>query len=147
MKKTLPPTWFFGAIILAAALHYLLPLRQLLLLPWRLLGLIPLIIGIVLNLAADHAFKKLNTTVKPFERSNALITNGVFRLTRNPMYLGMTLMLLGIALMLGSTTPLAVVVVLAVLFDRLFITPEERMLEETFGDEFRAYRKRVRRWI
>lgn len=85
--------------------------------------------------------------MKPFEESSALVTHGVFRISRNPMYLGMTLMLLGIALFLGSVTPFLVVIALPVIFDRVFISPEERMLEETFGDQFREYRKRVRRWI
>jgi len=147
MKKPLPPTYFLGAIVLAVILHFLLPLRQLLAFPWRLLGLVPLVIGIVLNLLADRALKQHDTTVKPFEESNALVTGGVFRLTRNPMYLGMTLILLGIAMLLGSATPFAVVPIAGVLFDRVFISPEERMLEDTFGDQFRECRKRVRRWI
>ncbi len=77
MKKPLPPAYFLGAIILSIALHFLLPLRQLLFFPWRLVGLVPMFIGIVLNLLADQAFKKHSTTVKPFEESNALITAGV----------------------------------------------------------------------
>ena len=59
----------------------------------------------------------------------------------------MTLILLGVALLLGSLTPFAVVIVLPILFDRAFISPEEEMLEDTFGDQFREYRERVRRWI
>ena len=147
MKRQLPPTYFLGAIVAAVALHFLLPVRQLLLFPWRLIGIAPLLIGIVLNLVADKSFKKHDTTVRPFEESSKLVTGGVFGITRNPMYLGMSLILLGIALLLGSATPLIVVVVLPVLFDRVFITPEEKMLEDEFGDDFRRYRKRVRRWI
>ena len=147
MKKLLPPTYFLSAIIVSVALHFLLPLHQLISFPWRLVGLVPLIIGIVLNLLADQAFKKHATTVKPFEKSNALVTGGVFGISRNPMYLGMTLILLGLALLLGSATPFAVVAVLAILFDRIFIAPEESMLEDTFGDTFRQYLKSVRRWI
>jgi len=147
MKSPLPPTYFLGAIVLAVALHFLLPLRQLLAFPWRLAGLVPLVLGVALNLLADQTFKKHHTTVKPFEESNALVTSGVFGLSRNPMYLGMTLIILGMALLLGSATPWFVVVLLPFLFDRVFIAPEEKMLEETFGDEFRAYRKRVRKWI
>jgi protein-S-isoprenylcysteine O-methyltransferase Ste14 len=63
------------------------------------------------------------------------------------MYLGMTLILLGIAALLGSTTPFVVVPVFTVLLDRIFIVQEEQMLEATFGDQFRQYRKKVRRWI
>lgn len=88
-----------------------------------------------------------DTAVKPFEKSSSLVTGGVFGISRNPMYLGMTLVLLGAALLLGSLTPFAVVIALPILFDRLFISPKEQMLEGTFGDQFREYRERVRRWI
>ena len=147
MKKVLPPTYFLAAIVLALILHFMVPVHQLLSFPWRFLGLAPLVVGIVLNLLADQTFKKHDTTVKPFEESNALVIGGVFNISRNPMYLGMTLILLGIALLLGSATPFGVVIILAVLFDHVFIVPEERMLEETFGDQFRQYRNRVRKWI
>jgi len=147
MKRTLPPAYFFRAIVLSVALHFLLPLRQLLVFPWRLIGLAPLLVGIVLNLLADQTFNKHNTTVKPFETSSALITGGVFGISRNPMYLGMTLILLGIAAFLGSATPFAAAPVYAISIDRSFIIPEEQMLVETFGDRFREYRERVRRWI
>lgn len=147
MKKLLPTTYFFGAIVLAVALHVLFPLRQLMAFPWRLTGLAPLFLGILLNLLADQGFKKHDTTVKPFRKSRSLVTEGVFRISRNPMYVGMTLVLVGIALLLGSLSPFTVAVVLPILFDRVFIRPEERMLEDTFGDRFREYRRRVRRWI
>lgn len=147
MRKTLPPTYFFGALVLAIALHLLLPLRQLLSFPWRLTGFAPLAIGILLNLLADRAFKRHETTVKPLEKSSALVTERVFGISRNPMYLGMTLILLGVALLLGSLTPFAMVIALPILLDRVFISPEETMLEETFGDRFQEYCERVRRWI
>ena len=146
-KKPLPLTYFLGAIILCIALHFLVPMRQLLVLHWRFIGIVPLLLGSVLNLMADQALKKHNTTVKPFVESSALITTGVFRLTRNPMYLGMSLILLGIVLLLGSTTPFAVAIVLPFLFDRIFIEPEEAMLKKSFGDQFTSYQSRVRRWI
>jgi protein-S-isoprenylcysteine O-methyltransferase Ste14 len=126
MRKPLPLSYFRGAIILAVSLHFLVPVRQVLAFPWRLLGLAPLVIGLVLNLLADQAFKRRHdTTVKPFEKSSALITDGVFSITRNPMYLGMTLILFGVAMLLGSATPFAIVIVLAALLDRVFIAPEE----------------------
>jgi protein-S-isoprenylcysteine O-methyltransferase Ste14 len=101
----------------------------------------------VLNLLADRAFERHGTTVKPFEESSSLVTDGVFRITRNPMYLGMTLILLRIAMFLGSAAPFAIVVLLAVLLDRVFIVPEQRNLLDTFGTSFREYQGRVRRWI
>ena len=147
MKKTMPPTYFLGAIILSVALHFLLPVQQLLAFPWRLIGLAPLVAGIVLNLLADQAFKKHDTTVKPFQKSSTLVTGGAFAISRNPMYLGMTLILFGIAFLLGSATPFIPVLLFALVIDRSFIVVEDRMLEDTFGAQFREYRERVRRWI
>jgi len=147
VKKTLPPTYFLCAIVFAATLHWLLPVRQLIAFPWRLAGLLPLVAGIASNLIADQALKRHRTTVRPFEESSALVTTGIFAISRNPMYAGMTLILLGVALLLGSLTPFAVVIVLPVLFGLAFVGPEEAMLEERFGDRFREYRARVRKWI
>jgi len=147
MNRLLPTSYFFGALVLTGLLHFALPLRRLLAFPWRLTGLLPLGAGIALNLLADRAFKNHHTTVKPFEASRSLVTRGVFRISRNPMYLGMTLAVFGIALLLGTATPLLVTVVLAVILDRVFIAPEERMLQSTFGEEFRQYRRQVRRWF
>ena len=100
-----------------------------------------------LNLRADGIFKKAHTTIKPFEVSSVLVKNGVFGRTRNPMYLGMAMIVFGIALAMGSLTPMFVAVALPIVLDRVFIVHEERMLEKTFGEEFRAYRRRVRRWM
>jgi len=147
MKKPLPPTYFLGALILSGLLHFIVPLAMLLDWPWRGVGVLPLIVGIVLNMTADKAFKQRNTAVKPFEESSVLITDGVFRLSRNPMYLGMVMILIGVALLAGSATPWTAVVLFAVLMDRLFMVPEERMLEQKFGEAFSRYKRNVRRWI
>lgn len=147
VKKVLPPTYLFVSILLMALLHYLFSGAKVIPFPWRLFGAIPLALGITVNLVADKAFKKANTTVKPFEESTALITGGVFRISRNPMYLGFVLILVGIAVLIGSLSPFFVVLAFAVLMDVLFIRAEERMLHETFGQAWVEYKKKVRRWI
>lgn len=146
-KRVLPPAILLGAIGLAAGLHLVVPLRQVVPFPWRLCAAIPLLLGMALNLRADGIFKKAHTTIKPFEVSSVLVKNGVFGRTRNPMYLGMAMIVFGIALAMGSLTPMFVAVALPIVLDRVFIVHEERMLEKTFGEEFRAYRRRVRRWM
>jgi len=146
-KRVLPPSYLFVSIVTMAALHLLLPLRRIILFPFNLVGAIPLALGIALNLIANRAFKKNKTTVKPFEKSTALITSGVFRISRHPMYLGFVLILTGVAILMGSLTPYLIVVAFAILMDVIFVRSEEEMLEDTFGDAWLKYKKRVRRWI
>jgi protein-S-isoprenylcysteine O-methyltransferase Ste14 len=146
-QSVFPPTYLFVAIVFILALHFLLPGAHIIGLPWNILGVIPLAAGIIMNLMADGAFKKAGTTVKPYQESVALITNGVFRVSRHPMYVGFVLILLGIAILLGSVTPYIVILVFAVLMDVMFIRIEEHMLEETFGGTWLTYKNQVRRWI
>jgi protein-S-isoprenylcysteine O-methyltransferase Ste14 len=147
MTKILPPTYFFAAIALTIALHFLFPVATFIPLPWRFAGLLLIAAGIPLNIAADRQFKRRNTTAKPFEKSSALVTDGVCRWSRNPMYLGMVLIVSGIAVIERSVTPWIVVAALAVLLERIFILREENMLQEAFGTVFQEYRMRTRRWL
>lgn len=146
-KKVLPPTYFNLALLLSLILHFLIPIDKIIRFPWNLLGLIPALIGVVLNLHADRSFKQFSTTVKPFQESTALIQNGTFSFTRNPMYLGMTLILLGLSIFLGSISPYVIVIFYIILMDRIFIRVEEHMLADTFESEWLEYKKKTRRWI
>ncbi len=146
-KKVLPPTYLLIAIVLMLVLHFLLPVYKIIPIPWNILGVVPLALGIALNWVADRAFHQVQTTVKPFEKSAALITTGAFRIARNPMYLGYVLILIGVAVIVRSLTPYAVVLIFAVLMDRVFIRGEEQMLEEKFGQDWLEYARAVRRWM
>ncbi len=146
-KRPLPPTYIFVSLVFMLLLYFLFPVATVVPFPWNLLGAVPLVAGVFINLVADGVFKKRDTTVKPFEESNVLITDGVFQITRHPMYLGMVFILAGIAVLLGKLTPFVVVPVFACLMDAVFIRVEERMLEEKFPHAWREYKKRVRRWI
>ena len=126
--KILPPVYFLLALVAMAALHYLLPVAQYLSFPRTLIGLLPLGIGVGINIAADRQFKRHQTTVKPFQRSSALVTGFPFSVSRNPLYVG-----------LAAAFP--------ILLDLRFVRVEERMLAETFGSEWESYRARVRRWL
>ena len=146
MTKLLPPSYFFAAIAFALAAHFLFPIAVIIPGSLRLAGLLAIAAGIALNIVADRQFKDRGTEVKPFKRSTALVTDGVFRFSRNPMYLGMVLIISGVALLLATLSPWIAALALALLLDRAFIVREEAMLEETFGAAFEQYRRRVRRW-
>jgi protein-S-isoprenylcysteine O-methyltransferase Ste14 len=113
----------------------------------NLIGLFPFLIGVALNIIADRDFKRYQTTVKPYEESATLLTEGVYRYSRHPMYLGFVLILLGISLLLGSISPYVVVLIFAILMEIVFIRVEEEMLSETFQGEWRQYKSKVRKWI
>jgi protein-S-isoprenylcysteine O-methyltransferase Ste14 len=145
--RLLPPSYLFAAIVLQLVLHFFLPIGTLFSGLWRLLGLIPLAIGLVLNLRADAALHKANTTVKPDEAPRELVTAGPYGFSRHPMYLGFVLILFGVAALLGSVTPLLVVPIFGAAMEMVFIRKEEQTMAATFGNRWTEYRSRVRRWF
>ena len=142
-----PPVYLYSAVIFMLILHFLIPLLDFISYPFTLLGIIPLIIGFIINLLADSTFKRENTTVKPILETRVLITNGIFNLTRNPMYLGFGMILIGIAILLGTFTPFIIVTGYLIFLDIVFIRFEEQKLEQKFGDKWLEYKNNVRRWI
>lgn len=146
-KKIFPPTYLLISILVILGLGLLFPKPQIIPPFWNLLGLLPLTVGVWLNLSADRAFHRAHTTVEPFAQPSTLMTNGVFQITRNPMYLGFALILIGIAILLRSLLPYLVVVAFVLLIDQQFIRIEEQMLADQFGGQYKAYQKKTRRWL
>jgi protein-S-isoprenylcysteine O-methyltransferase Ste14 len=105
--------------------------------------------GIAVAVAGIVEFRRARTTVNPMqpEKASSLVDGGILRITRNPMYLGMALVLLGWAIWLGSLVALLVLPLFTAYLTRFQIIPEERALAAAFGDAFAAYRHRVRRWL
>jgi protein-S-isoprenylcysteine O-methyltransferase Ste14 len=145
--KLLPPTVFYTLLILSIASHFAVPTLMLIRPPFSFLGVPLILFGAGLNIWADSLFKKRNTPVKPMEMPVTFVTDGPFRISRHPMYLGMAAILLGVAIVLGSILPFAFPILFVALMERLFIPLEEANLERAFGDDYRAYKQRVRRWI
>ena len=146
-RRILPLAWLLIFLITQAGLHYYLPFVQLLDAPLHRLGIIPLVAGIVIMVSGARAFNREDTPLIPFETSTALVTSGPFRFTRNPMYLGMTLILTGTALLFGSLAPLMTVGLFFYVIRWQYVIPEEHMMKEIFADEYHLYCKRVRRWL
>lgn len=105
--------------------------------------------GLAFSLLGVWAFRASRTTVNPLkpERASALVTDGVYRLTRNPMYVGMAFVLLAWAVYLSAMLPFVGIAVFVAFITRLQIVPEERVLHGRFGDTYAAYAARVRRWL
>ena len=107
------------------------------------------VLGIAFSVAGALAFRRAKTTKNPMkpQTASALVVVGVYKLTRNPMYLGLLLVLLGWALFLWSAWSLLGPLVFALYISRFQIGPEERVLATLFGSEYSAYKAKVRRWL
>ena len=105
--------------------------------------------GAAICLWGALSFRLASTTLDPRvpHRSSQLVDGGIYRFTRNPMYLGMALSLLGYGLWLGKGSAVLVVVAFILYLTRFQIIPEERALAQRFGDSFNTYCQRVRRWL
>lgn len=115
---------------------------------WSVLLLV--LVGLAFDVAGLLAFRASRTTVNPLrpERASALVTRGVYRITRNPMYVGMAFLLLAWGIYLAHWPALLLGPAAYVLYlTRFQIVPEERALLALFGEEYRTYRARVRRWL
>lgn len=107
------------------------------------------LVGLAFDVAGLHAFRRARTTVNPLRPggASALVVGGVYRATRNPMYVGLALLLLAWTVYLGAPLALLGVAAFVAYITRFQIVSEERVLAQKFGPEFGAYRSRVRRWL
>lgn len=143
----IPPVWFTLAVVAMALLDKLAPLKRWLEPPETFWGWAVVASGLGLAAWGAGLFYRLGTGIRPFTPVTRLVLAGPYRFTRNPMYLGMMLVLAGIALFQGSVTPWLILPPFAWVIQTLFIRREEAMLDGLFGEEYRAYRQRVRRWL
>ncbi|MFP8881577.1 MAG: isoprenylcysteine carboxylmethyltransferase family protein [Myxococcota bacterium] len=146
-KLLLPPVYFLIALCLMAGLHHFFPVYRLIPAPYFNWGFVLVSLGGVINFSGVPLFVRNKTTIRPFKESSSLITSGVYRFSRNPLYLGMTIILSGMAIFFGTATPFLVPLMFPFLIIKQFISVEESMLTDRFGEEYIVYRKRVRRWI
>ena len=142
-----PPVWLAFGVVAVCGLAEWYPGPRFASPLTRIAGDAIIIAGLLLIVVAGGQFRRAGTDLVPFREVSALVTNGVYRFTRNPMYLGMALVLLGCAVTVGSVTALIMPMVFAAIIELRFIRPEEAMLRELFPEEFLAYCARVRRWI
>jgi protein-S-isoprenylcysteine O-methyltransferase Ste14 len=142
-----PPALFLGTLAIALLLHWLRPLHLLLPLVARLLGLVVLILSWLLVRSAEHAMKRSGTNIRPDQPTLAIVTDGPFRFTRNPMYLASIGLYLAVSLLVNTLWPLVFLPIMSAVLHWGVIRREERYLETKFGTPYRDYRSRVRRWI
>lgn len=145
-----PPLLLAAAIVLGLLLDWLLPaylLTVLLTLGQRIvIGIVLIGAGASFTIPAIRGFRSAGTNVEPWKASTALVTDGIFAWLRNPMYVGGTLFLVGLAMLLASDWMLVMTIVFALVVHFGVIRREERYLEAKFGEAYRTYRRQVRRY-
>ena len=113
----------------------------------RAAGVVLIALGIASAVAAERRFHAAGTPVPPTRPTKALVFDGIYKYTRNPMYLGMVLALASAAWLLNGAAPWLVLAVFGAIIRLRFIRHEEALMARTFGDRYLAYRTRVRRWL
>ena len=147
--KVPPPVVVIALAALMAGVAYAFPGAAIDIPARRVLAVVLAAIGIVCVGAGIKEFRRHETTIDPRDpqRSSSLVDTGIFRFTRNPMYLGLLVVLAGWAVFLGNLLPFLVLPMYVLYLGKYQIEPEERFLAAKFGDHFEAYRRKVRRWI
>lgn len=147
MQRLLPPHLFVLCGISSLAIGLLLPVVGPAALPFRLIGVPVLIAGVLLTVRSASHFERAETNIKTFDDPGVLVGTGPFRFSRNPMYLGFTVALVGLSLIVASLSAFAGPALFWLLADRWYIPFEERRMAAAFGPAYRQYRSMVPRWI
>ncbi len=146
-KRVLPPRIFQIALLMIIGVHFIIPVYYIFHSPIRFIGLLPVAVGCWLNIYSDRLIKQHKTTIKPFEKPTAMIKNGPFRYSRNPIYLGMVLIVLGGSVISGAITSFLIPPVFAIVLHYKYILAEEKNMGEQFGEIYADYKARVRCWV
>ena len=142
-----PPFIFLGFILAASAIQYCWPFSFLSSIGFKLIGVVVILIGLAIVVAAGLIFKKVDTNIEPWKPTSKIVSSGVFAYSRNPIYVAFCLAPIGIGFIVGSFWILMSFVPAAITVYFVAIKKEEAYLEKKFGDEYRAYKNNVRRWL
>lgn len=134
-------------LVLPILLHYLIPIKILIPSPYSYTGAIVMLLGLVLMIWTARVFRTAGTGFQLEGGGSALVTSGPFRFSRNPMYLGILIWLIGFAVLLGSLVVFFMSLIIFLLAQFILIPIEERRMEQIFGEDYKEYRGRVRRWL
>ena len=147
--KIPPPVYALTLGILMWLLNQYFPVAHWIHSPWNNIGKVLIAIAVSFDLWSLFLFFRSRTTPNPMKPDNAnkLVISGLYKISRNPMYVGLFTILLGYAIRLGSVTPFLLLPLFILLITTQQIIPEEDVLEKKFGKEYLDYKAQVRRWI
>lgn len=142
-----PPVLYGGALAVGAGLDWLIPLPLLAPGAGQAPGVVLILAGLALALRCVLLFRQAGTAVEPYKPSTAIVSSGPYRFSRNPIYVALTVVSVGIGLWANSAWMLGLLLPTLVIMRIAVIGPEERYLEAKFGAAYLDYKARVRRWL
>ena len=142
-----PPYLFGAAMVLGFLLDRAHPMPMMPRLAARAVGVLLFVTGIALASAAQAAMRRVGTNVRPDQPTTAIAVDGPFRYSRNPIYVAGLIVTLGVAVFANALAGVVLLLPVALVLHYGVVKREERYLEAKFGDVYRAYRSRVRRWL
>ncbi|WP_010628154.1 isoprenylcysteine carboxylmethyltransferase family protein [Halomonas sp. KM-1] len=143
----LPPSALLFTAVIMVLLDLYAPLVRLWETPYRWGGIAVLLVGLGIAQWHAHLFRRLETNIDTFGEPGSLTRQGLFAVTRNPMYLGFVIALTGLAICLGSAAPFLAALCFALLVNFWYIPVEERNMQHKFGQAYLDYKAAVRRWL
>ncbi len=146
-RRVVPPVYVLISVLAMLILDLAIPGPRIIPKPWNLLGIAIILAGMASAMIAVRTFLRAGTTPEPFHVPSVLVTSGIYHFSRNPIYLGFLLVLLGVTVLLRSLTPYLVIAAYAVLIERNVIRVEERILSDKFGEQWMGYKKKTHRWV
>lgn len=146
-KGVHPPVVALIFIVIAYFLERFVPIHYIAPVSLQYVGLFLTFIGFLLGIGAFIEFRKAHTTLDPHGSAKQLVTSGIYRFTRNPIYLGFLLMVIGLPLNSGLIWGIVMAPLYIMMMTRLVIEREEAYLEKKFKEQYESYMSRVRRWI
>ncbi|MCP3686252.1 MAG: isoprenylcysteine carboxylmethyltransferase family protein [bacterium] len=146
-RKIMPSSYFLLILASAIALHFFFPVTSIVKSNFKFIGILILLFAIIIDFWAFLLFRKKRTVIKAHQKPLYLVISGPFKISRHPMYLGMAIALLGTSVIMGSLTPFITPFLFLAVMNKKFVSEEEKVLEKDFGEKYRAYKRKVRKWI
>lgn len=142
-----PPYIAFALLFLSWLVDYLFPQFRLIFGAYRHIGILVFAFGLSITFSSFYLFKKSKTPIIPGQKPKFMVAEGTYKFTRNPMYLGVTIALAGVAIYLGNLFSFITPLIFFLVMNFYFVPFEEKLLENIFGKKYLDYKKKVGRWV
>lgn len=142
-----PPHIAFSVLFLALLLDYMFPQFRFIFGGYKLIGVLIFVLGLSMTFTSFYLFRKNRTPILPGQKPTFMVISGTYKFTRNPMYLGVTTALAGVAVYIGNLLAFISPIIFFMATNFFYVPREEKLMEQLFGKKYLDYKKKVGRWL